>query len=1200
MKENFAQITANQYCSYNNSTASWAQVYVPAYFPMFKKSTKETKLSNSSVKRFYGFILLLCINLFLLRSVSAQTTETFESFSLGTTSFTSGSVPFTLNPSSGFKVNVYNTYGYLSSNNFIDNITGNPNPCQIKSTSTFCVKSLYLYPSTYVGGDANQTVGVNVTFTGKLANVTKFTYSPPSTDFAGASWSNTTNRGFSLVNFATPGYENIAIDELVITLGGTTVYFAIDNFTWATAVVNVAPTVTTQAVSSIAATTATGNGNITSLGVPNPTAHGVCWNTTGTPTTSDSKVDKGAATATGAFTASMTSLTANTTYYVRAFATNTAGTAYGTEVSFTTASIAPTVTTQAVSSIAATTATGNGNITSLGVPNPTAHGVCWNTTGTPTTSDSKVDKGAATATGAFTASMTSLTANTTYYVRAFATNTAGTSYGTEVSFTTNPPVVTFIVASSNGLESVNSANLQVDLNTASGLPVTVDYAVTGTASGSGVDYTLANGTLTIIAGATSNNITIAGIVDDLLNETNETVIVTLSNPTNASLGTTTVHTYTITDNDAAPTITFNTALSNGLESVSSANLQVDLNTASGLPVTVDYTVTGTASGSGVDYTLADGTLTITAGATNNNITIAGIVDDLLFETNETVIVTLSNPTNASLGTTTVHTYTITDNDVAPTITFNTALSNGLESVSSANLQVDLNTASGLPVTVDYTVTGTASGSGVDYTLADGTLTITAGATNNNITIAGIVDDLLNETNETVIVTLSNPTNASLGTTTVHTYTITDNDAAPTIAFNSTSSSGLESVNSANLQVDLNAASGLPVTVDYAVTGTASGSGVDYTLANGTLTITAGATSNNITIAGIVDDLLNETNETVIVTLSNPTNASLGTTTVHTYTITDNDAVPTITFNTALSNGLESVSSANLQVDLNAASGLPVTVDYAVTGTASSSGVDYTLANGTLTITAGATNNNITIAGIVDDLLNETNETVIVTLSNPTNASLGTTTVHTYTITDNDAAPTITFNTASSNGLESISSANLQVDLSAISGLTATVDYTVTGTATGSGVDYTLADGTLTIGAGSTSNDITIAGIIDDLLIEGDETVIVTLSNPVNATLGSNTVHTYTITDNDFSTTVTEHSSDEWNVYPNPVTDYLHFSNVQNDLSDIIVNDLMGNTLLKLKYSGEDVLDLSKLPTAVYMITFVKTNGDRQSIRVVKE
>ena len=100
--------------------------------------------------------------------------------------------------------------------------------------------------------------------------------------------------------------------------------------------------------------------------------------------------------------------------------------------------IAPTVSTQEVSSISIITATGNGNLTSLGIPNPTAYGICWNTTGTPTTANSKVDNGAASSSGAFTASMTGLSANTTYYVRAFATNSAGTSYGSEVSFTTYP------------------------------------------------------------------------------------------------------------------------------------------------------------------------------------------------------------------------------------------------------------------------------------------------------------------------------------------------------------------------------------------------------------------------------------------------------------------------------------------------------------------------------------------------------------------------------------------------------------------------------------------------------------------------------------------------------------------------------------------------------------------------------------------
>ena len=80
----------------------------------------------------------------------------------------------------------------------------------------------------------------------------------------------------------------------------------------------------------------------------------------------------------------MNGLTANTTYHVRAYATNTAGTVYGGEVTFTTSAVAPTVTTQAVTAITADRATGNGNITCLGVPAPTAHGVCWNTAGSPT------------------------------------------------------------------------------------------------------------------------------------------------------------------------------------------------------------------------------------------------------------------------------------------------------------------------------------------------------------------------------------------------------------------------------------------------------------------------------------------------------------------------------------------------------------------------------------------------------------------------------------------------------------------------------------------------------------------------------------------------------------------------------------------------------------------------------------------------
>ena len=148
-----------------------------------------------------------------------------------------------------------------------------------------------------------------------------------------------------------------------------------------------------------------------------------------------------------------------------------------------------------------------------------------------------------------------------------------------------------------------------------------------------------------------------------------------------------------------------------------------------------------------------------------------------------------------------------------------------------------------------------------------------------------------------------------------------------------------------------------------------------------------------------------------------------------------------------------------------------------------------------------------IACLEFDLISLGNETVIVTYSSPSNATLGSDSVHTYTITDNDNAPVVDFNATSSNGAESVSSKDLTVDLSAASGQNVTVNYAVTGTATGSGTDYTLANGTLTISAGSTSDTITIASIVDDSITEGNETVIVTLSSPSNATLGSDDAHT---------------------------------------------------------------------------------------------
>lgn len=212
-------------------------------------------------------------------------------------------------------------------------------------------------------------------------------------------------------------------------------------------------TVTTTGSSAIAQNTATVSANLTSTGSGSVTARGVAYGTSHCPDITGTKVSESGSYSTGAFSENLTGLTANTVYYARAYATNTTGTNYGTEITFTTlAAVVPTLaSTTAASSIAATTASSGGNVTADGGASVTARGVCWSTSSTPTIADNKTTDGSGT--GSFTSSLTNLIANTTYYIRAYATNTAGTGYGAQVSFLTipaNPTSITGTTTICNG------------------------------------------------------------------------------------------------------------------------------------------------------------------------------------------------------------------------------------------------------------------------------------------------------------------------------------------------------------------------------------------------------------------------------------------------------------------------------------------------------------------------------------------------------------------------------------------------------------------------------------------------------------------------------------------------------------------------------------------------------------------------------
>jgi len=198
------------------------------------------------------------------------------------------------------------------------------------------------------------------------------------------------------------------------------------------------PTVTTGTTNATSSTTATSGGNVTSDGGSAVMTRGVCWSTNANPTVAlSTKTTNGSGT--GTFTSSITGLSPNTTYHVRAYATNSAGTAYGNDLTFTISPVLPTVTTGTTTPTSSTTASSGGNVTSDGGATVTARGVCWSTSQNPTISNSRTTNGSGT--GTFTSSITGLSPNTTYYLRAYATNNEGTGYGNEVSFTTSDEII---------------------------------------------------------------------------------------------------------------------------------------------------------------------------------------------------------------------------------------------------------------------------------------------------------------------------------------------------------------------------------------------------------------------------------------------------------------------------------------------------------------------------------------------------------------------------------------------------------------------------------------------------------------------------------------------------------------------------------------------------------------------------------------
>jgi hypothetical protein len=639
------------------------------------------------------------------------------------------------------------------------------------------------------------------------------------------------------------------------------------------------------------------------------------------------------------------------------------------------------------------------------------------------------------------------------------------------------------------------------------LPLIVYFRVDGTAA-PGIDYVALPDFITIPIGSRTFVLPVTPI-DDTFFEDQERVILTLLPSPDYSVTTVAPQFVTITSNDGGiPAVGFTRAESSGLESLAGPVISVSLSSNSLSTVTVNYAVTGgSATGGGVDYTLAAGTLTFLPGTNNQSIRIT-VVNDTLVETNETIRITLSNPVNAVLDAITTHTYTIIDDDRSGNVTvaaIPTSISEASPTPAAFRISRSGSTASNL--TVGFQILGSAS-SPTDYLPIPDSVTIPAGATFVDIPVTPVNDDT-DETNETVTINLLNAVGGRIASPDTATITIIDDDNntnLPVVTVVATDPLASEpGADTGTFTISRQGDTSSDLTVTFTVGGTA-GAG-DFTPIGTSAIIPAGASETIITITPI-DDALFETNETVVLTLTQLPSYRVGLDASATVTIEDNEIGVSIVSD---GNSAEDGSSTGSFVITRTGSlASDLTVFFTVAGTATRTN-DYAGFGTSVTIPAGT--NVVTIpVDAVNDTLPEGTESVVLTLITGSGYVARPPATATVLIFDDEPVVTIvaTDDTArepNDNGLFTIARGG------SIAG-PLTVGLTIGGTAS-NGVDYVALPNQITFAAGQSSTNLPVI-VIDDLDTEGSESVSITIKTNAAYSVGLPGSAVVTIADNEIN------------------------------------------------------------------------------------
>jgi len=393
-------------------------------------------------------------------------------------------------------------------------------------------------------------------------------------------------------------------------------------------------------------------------------------------------------------------------------------------------------------------------------------------------------------------------ASATYYgVSALSSNYSnpiGASTWDVPTFSTNLTTVQtgtlqFSPATYSVAENVATATITVSRTGGSSGAASINYATSNGTATAGSDYTAANGTLSWANGDAASKTFNIPITDDAVYEGNETVNLTLSGATGATLGAPASAVLTITD-DEVPPVTGSLQLSAATYNVNenSGTIPITINRTGGSSgaASINYATSNGTATAGSDYTATNGTLNWADGDAASKTFNIPITDDAVYEGNETVNLTLSGATGATLGAPASAVLTITDDEVPPangSLQFSAATSSVAENAATATITVSRTGGSTGAVSVSYATSNGTATAGSDYTAASGTLSWANGDTASKTFNIPITDDAVYEGNETVNLALSGPTGgAALGTPNTAVLTITDDETPPTNSLTLTS------------------------------------------------------------------------------------------------------------------------------------------------------------------------------------------------------------------------------------------------------------------------------------------------------------------------------------------------------------------------------------------------------------------------------